>query len=334
MLGATIWFTIWFTNLQNGLADLQHNHDAALSKQQHRDDIEQTYLGDIRDLLSQHLSTSKRDSEVRQVAIEDTITTMRLLNAKRNRLVFRFLRDARLLGPPDDVIDLSGANLSGADLNGVNLAGVAMYGADLTNAHLRHATLTGASLSDAILTRADLTGARLGGAILTSAGLRRAHLSNAILSGADLTGASITRQQLGKVTSCRDAILPAGLTCHRTPIISLNYWYTESDREKGVIKSLIRRFEHKNRGIHINAMPMNFFDTRAKFTAAAQHGHAPDVLRSDLSWTQLFASEGYLLNIDSYAYESDLNRSDYRRLRPTFGTGSQARWDQAQPIDV
>ena len=321
VLGATIWFTIWFTNLQSVLADQQHKNDIALTKHQHQDDIEQTYLSDIRDLLSQHLSTSRPDSKVRQIAIEDTVTTMRVLDARRNVTVFRFLRDAGLLGPQDEVIDLSGADLSGADLNGVNLAGVAMYGANLTRAHLRDATLTGASLSDAILTRADLTGARLGGAILTSANLKSARLSDAILAGADLTGAKgIDQAQFNKVDSCRDAIPPTQITCRRTPIISLTYWYTESDREKGVIiHTLIHRFQQKYRGIHIRAASLNFFDTRAAFTAAGQRGHAPDVLRSDLSWTQLFASEGYLLNIDSYAYQSDLNLSDYRRLNPPSG---------------
>ena len=88
ILGVTIWFTIYFTHSQNRLADQQHRNDIALSKQQHQDDVEQTYLGDMRDLLSQHLSSSKPDSKVRQVAIEDTVTTMRVLNAqgKWNRI--------------------------------------------------------------------------------------------------------------------------------------------------------------------------------------------------------------------------------------------------------
>ena len=171
------------------------------------------------------------------------------------------------------------------------------------------------------MTGADLTGARLGGAILTSADLSGANLSNAILAGADLTGANIKPQQFNEVNSCRDAILPAGIKCNRTPIISLTYWYTESAAESPVILKLINQFNQNKQGIRIKPMSMNFFNTRAAFTARAQDGNAPDVLRSDLSWTELFAQKGYLLNIDSYAYQdqSNLNLSDYGRLNPPFG---------------
>jgi len=308
---ATIFASFYFTNLQNGL-----------TKQQHQDDIEQTYLGDMRDfLLNQHLSTSGPDGEVRKLAIEKTVTTLQLLDARRNGIVLGFLRDAGLIGRQDEVIDLSGADLSGADLRGVNLAGVDLAGANLNGAHLSGATLTGASLSDAILTGADLTGARLGGVTLTSADLSGAHLSNAILAGADLAGANnITQHQLDGVNSCRDAILPAvpvGLTCYNKPTIWLTYWYTESPAERPVILKLIQQFEQNknNQGIRINPVPMDFFKTRAAFTAAAaQDGSAPDVLRSDLGWTRLFASKGYLLNIDSYAYQTGLDLSDYVSL--------------------
>ena len=55
--------------------------------------------------------------------------------------------------------------------------------------------------------------------------------------------------------------------------------------------------------------PKDFFHARTAFTTAVQEGNAPDVFRSDVSWAPLFASEGYLLNIDSYVSQSDL--SDY-----------------------
>ncbi len=237
------------------------------------------------------------------------------------------------MGPQGEVIDLSGADLSGAQLNGADLAGVALYGANLTGAHLRDATLTGASLSDAILERADLTGARLGGAILTSADLKKARLNSAMLAGADLTGANITPRQIKQVNSCRDAALPTGLHCHHAPAISLTYWYTEAGQESRVItKTLIPRFEKLYPGIHIKPVSMNFFNTRAAFTAAVQDGKAPDVLRADLSWTKLFASEGYLLNIDSYTYQSNQDLSDYRRLNPPFGPDRRPGGTRFSPL--
>lgn len=320
LAGIGWWLSVQLTHL----ADQQTQNGISLADQQHKDDVEATYLADMRDsLFNQHLSTSPADSDVRQAAIEETVTTLKLLDWQRNAAVLRFLRDEGLIGGQDEVIDLSGADLSGADLRNVNLAGVTMDGADLTNAHLHGATLTGASLSDAILTDADLTGARLGGAVLTSAELSGANLRGAILAGADLAGAKIKQQQFNEVNSCRDVVLPpAGIKCNRTPIISLTYWYTESGNEpKVIINTLIPQFQRKYPSIHINAVSENFYDTRAKFTAAAQDGHPPDVLRSDLSWTKLFAQKGYLLNIDPYAYQdqSDLNLADYGRLNPPFG---------------
>ena len=69
------------------LLSVQQSHLA----DQHNDDVEATYLGDIHDLLfNQHLRTSPPDSEVRKVAIEKTVTTLKLLDAQRNVAVLRF----------------------------------------------------------------------------------------------------------------------------------------------------------------------------------------------------------------------------------------------------
>ena len=78
-----------------------------------------------------------------------------------------------------------------------------------------------------------------------------------------------------------------------------------------MIGKLISQFERQNPGIKIHAVQKPFFPTRAAFTTAVQDGKAPDVFRSDVGWTTLFASKGYLLNIDSYISQRDL--SDYMR---------------------
>jgi len=311
ILAATIWFTGW----QSYHADLQN-----------QDDIVETYISDMNALLSQGLSASKPGDHIRQVATEETVTTLPRLNAQHNETVIQFLQKAQLIGTQDTVINLDDADLSHADLAGADLSGVTMYGADLAGASLSGATLTGATLSDAILTDADLSGARLGSAILSSTSLSGANLGGANLAAADLTGADITQPQLDDVGSCTSAILPTGLTCRplicssriniipcqQRPPIQLTYWYTESDNEKGVIINLINQFNQQNPGIHVTGVQKSFFQARAAFTAAAQDGNAPDVFRSDIGWTTLFASDGYLLNIDSYVSQSDLDLSDYR----------------------
>src|SRR6266566_95725 len=127
------------------------------------------------------------------------------------------------------------------------------------------------------------------------------------LTAADLSGADIIQPQLDKFSSCRNTMLSTGLSCLQVPIVKLSYWYTESNQEKGVIGKLINQFERQNPGIKIHAVQEPFSQTRAAFTTAMQDGNAPDVLRSDVGWTTLFASKGYLLNIDSYVSRSDLS---------------------------
>src|SRR6266566_472810 len=357
---ATVGFGLW----QARLADLQHQSDQQSALDQQRAAILQTYINNMQDLLLNHnLRKSKPGDEIRQLAREQTLTTLRRLDADRNRTVFRFLQDARLVGAQDAVINLSGADLShatlngadlsgtdlsgtnlsgtdlisatltGAHLNGSTLIGTSLYGADLngatlTGAHLNGATLTGAFLGDAILNGSTLTGTQLNGAILTgthlngstlsAADLNGADLSAADLSGADLSDADLsdapglTQPQLDKVHSCRNAILSTGLTCHhnvREKNITLTYWYTESAREAPVIVELIKKFQQQNPNIKIHRVNKPFFQTQSEFRTAALARKAPDVLRSDVGWVTQFASQRYLLNIDSYISQSDL--SDY-----------------------
>jgi hypothetical protein len=74
-------------------------------------------------------------------------------------------------------------NLSGADLSGANLSGADLSGANLSGANLFRANLSGANLSGANLFRADLSGANLFRVNLSGADLSRANLSGADLSG-------------------------------------------------------------------------------------------------------------------------------------------------------
>jgi arabinogalactan oligomer / maltooligosaccharide transport system substrate-binding protein len=314
VLGATIWFTQW----QSGLADLQH-----------QDDIVETYIADMNDLGNQGPGAAA-DS---QTAEEQTITTLQRLNAHNNKIVLRFLQEAHLVGAQDPVIDLSNADLSHDDLSGTPLNGI-----DLKNANLSYADLSGADLSGAImysanLTGADLSGATLAGASLSSAILTGANLSGADLSSADLPGAAIAQSQVDVVRSCTDAIFPKGVTCQpicrsmtpstalgrfatpsivricqQSPPIQLTYWYTETGAQATEVRKLVNEFNSNKQysDIHVNAVQMDFFNALTAFTTAVQGGNAPDVFRSDVTWTQLLASKGYLLDIDPYMSQSDL----------------------------
>ena len=93
---------------------------------------------------------------------------------------------------------------------------------------------------------------------------------------------------------------PPPLICRQTPPIELTYWYTESPAETPVIMSLITQFNHSHSDIHVNAFSKNFFQTQIGFEKSVIAGGAPDILRADVNWVTQFASQGYLLNIDSY----------------------------------
>ena len=171
--------------------------------------------------------------------------------------------------------------------------------------HLTGAILNGAVLGDAQLNSAYLSGADLNGADLTGT-----DLSGTDLSDADLIAAGLSQQQLDTVHSCTNADPSLqDLTAIISLRITLTYWYTESPAEAPVIRKLIGQFEQQYPEIHINAVNTNYFQTQTAFAVAAQEGNAPDVLRSDVSWVAQFASQGYLLNIDSYIPQGDL--SDY-----------------------
>jgi arabinogalactan oligomer / maltooligosaccharide transport system substrate-binding protein len=106
---------------------------------------------------------------------------------------------------------------------------------------------------------------------------------------------------------------------HHASSITLTYWYTESPAEYPVINNLISEFEQLNHDeIKINAVQKPFSQMRDGFITAAQDGEAPDVLRSDVGLVTLFASRGYLLNIDSRI--SQLDPSDYLSLKSPGGS--------------
>lgn len=92
ILGATVWFTV----SQTHFADRQHE-----------DDIVETYISDMKDLVSQGPNAAAESP----AAEEETITALQRLDAQHNRTVLQFLQEGHLIGAQDPVIDLSNADL-------------------------------------------------------------------------------------------------------------------------------------------------------------------------------------------------------------------------------
>ncbi len=191
--------------------------------------ILQAYIDNIQDLLLNHnLLGSKPTDDVAILARARTLTALQGLDPERKGLLVQFIYEARLIGFVDStgkahgqIIDLHNANLHNANLHNANLFGANLFGVNLISANL-----SGANLSDIDLTAADLSGANLSDADLIGANLLNAnfigtdltgaHLLNATLTGDNLRGAqNLTQQELDSVFSCKNAILPPGLTCNR-----------------------------------------------------------------------------------------------------------------------
>ena len=324
------------------MSDLLLNHN--LRKSKVGDEVSQ--VARERTLIALRRLQQGRDKTVLQflqeaslIGIQNAVITLSNADLSGDDLSGADLSGTDLSGATLKSADLNGATLNGANLNDADLSGAHLSGAHWSGAHLDDASLNDASLndadlSDASLNDADLSDAHLDDTFLNGADLVDASLNGATLNGADLSDAflngadlnstdlsdarNLSQSQLNTVYKCPNGMLPTRLKCLYSPsVVTLTYWYTESPAETPTIRQLIRQFRQQNPGIRIKAVNMQFFVTRAAFIAAVHAGNAPDVLRSDISWVPRFASQGYLLKIDSHVSPSD-NLSDYLRTPLRF----------------
>jgi len=142
----------------------------------------------------------RQDEEVRTLARARTLTVLPSLDGFRKRSVVEFLYESGLITKEHSVLDLQGADLSGANLDGSDLRWANLDGAVLSGTKLSEAYLSGADLSETNLIRANLRGANLSEADLRGVALREASLAQAI----------VTVEQLEQARSLEGATLPNG----------------------------------------------------------------------------------------------------------------------------
>jgi uncharacterized protein YjbI with pentapeptide repeats len=155
----------------------------------------QAYLDRMAELLLKEKLSRTKNANVLNVARVRTLTVMRGLNAARNGIVLRLLRDIGLAGKQESNF-FADANLEGVDLQGVHFGDTNLEGADLNNANLHRANLQNANLHGAILHRANLQNAYLKNANLYGVILYRANLQNANLHRANLQEAILNEANL------------------------------------------------------------------------------------------------------------------------------------------
>lgn len=202
------FFTWWSARTERQIAKLRYEQDQELALDKHREDLLQSYLDHMSELLLEKgLCSSEKDAEVRKVARTRTVSTLTRLDGNRAGNVFVFLSEAELTKEPNPIISFNDANFrsvnwSRADLSEANLSRTYLSRANLSGSDLRWANLSMASLrwdnlSGAWLSRADLSGADLSGADLSNVrNLESAQLGKTILHGVK----GLTPEQL---TECK-----------------------------------------------------------------------------------------------------------------------------------
>jgi uncharacterized protein YjbI with pentapeptide repeats len=187
----------------------QTRHEIAEDNQ--REVALQAYINEMSELLLHHnLRKSEEDDEVRTIARVRTLTILPRLDGNRKGIMLKFLHESGLIDKVQTIVDLSGADLSGAILKYAELSGARLHrvnlsdslldSANLSNADLRKSRFSGAYLFCTNLSDANLRGAYLDVAFeeieLDFGDAVHEHISDltiANLSGADLSGATMHR---------------------------------------------------------------------------------------------------------------------------------------------
>ena len=182
--------------------------DRGIATDRQKEEALQTYLNHIADLLLKENLRTSENEEVRNVARTRTLSVLRGLDNTRKGFVLKFLYEAGLIDKEKTVVNLRGADLSGADLffadlRDANLSGAFFWEAELSESDLRGADLRSTDFNDANLSHADLRNANLKDAYLSWSFLFQTNLS-----GVDLSSTHVVMAQL-EHADLTDAIMPA-----------------------------------------------------------------------------------------------------------------------------
>lgn len=158
----------------------ERNNEREIATDRQQEAALQSYIDRIADLLLEDKLLTSENTEMLSIAKIRTLTVLRGLNATRNDMVLRFLRDVGLTDKKESDFLLN-ANLQGARLENVDLENLNLQGANLQGANMRGANLRGVNLRGANLINVNLQGAFLYGTDLQGANLKNANLRDSIL---------------------------------------------------------------------------------------------------------------------------------------------------------
>ena len=190
-------------NYEQKAADRREKADREISLDNQHEAALQAYIDNMSALL---LEKDLRDpvevDKVRKIARVRTLTVLPRCDGRRKAIVLQFLFESDLINKNNKVIDLEGADFSGAELCRAQLSKADLSRANLCKANLVEVNLIEAKLCSTILIGTDLSSAKLIGTDLRGVVLSEANLSGAI---------GISNEELEKqAKSLQGATMPDG----------------------------------------------------------------------------------------------------------------------------
>jgi arabinogalactan oligomer/maltooligosaccharide transport system substrate-binding protein len=86
---------------------------------------------------------------------------------------------------------------------------------------------------------------------------------------------------------------------------TLTFWSTMNDEENATLKSLISKYEAANSSVKVDLTVVPFDQRENKFSAAAQAGQAPDIMRAEIADVANWAARGFLADLTSKVTAAD-----------------------------
>ena len=86
---------------------------------------------------------------------------------------------------------------------------------------------------------------------------------------------------------------------------TITFWSTMNDEENNTLEALISRYESQNNAVKIDLTAVPFDQRENKFSAAAQAGTAPDIMRAEIADVANWAARGFLTDLTGKVTAAD-----------------------------
>lgn len=114
--------------------------------------------------------------------------------------------------------------------------------------------------------------------------------------------------------------------------VTLTFWQTMNTEETATLKALVDKFEASHSSIKVNMVYVPFDQRDAKFTAAAQAGQAPDVMRAEIADVASWAAQGFLADLTKKVSAAD--KADYLPSAFAYDNFNGKVWGIPQVTDA